>query len=53
LIVTVFPVEGMNAQNNNADAAKETAVTFDFMTVTPLDEPPQPPPALLAEYPGQ
>jgi hypothetical protein len=33
--------------------AASTALSFDFMTITPLDEPPRPPPAWLLQLPRQ
>jgi hypothetical protein len=42
----------MQVKIPNDVARAEQSSTFDFMAVTPLDEPPQPPPAWLLQNPG-
>src|SRR5215510_7746804 len=47
--VIVRAIAGLAASTH--PAATSTALSFDFMAVTPLDEPPQPPLAWLLKSP--
>src|SRR5262245_17221200 len=47
LKVTERAIAGLTASTH--PAATSATLSFDFMAVTPLDEPPQPPPASLSQ----
>src|SRR5215471_11624626 len=47
-VVSAFAAPILRARAH--DAAASAALIFNFMTVNPLDEPPQPPPASILQH---